>query len=113
MKNIHHAVHDRNFYEFPWHHILGNQEDVDLYNKIFGTSITILQSSGQDQPGWNGRSGVVGGSFGAEKKLLIKAAPLGRLDQMLRTTEWRRKKNLIEAPRSNAKDSHSGGPVPP
>lgn len=37
--NIHHVMSDRNFYEFPWHHIFGYQEDVDLYNKHFATSI--------------------------------------------------------------------------
>lgn len=37
--NIHHVKADRNFYEFPWHHVLGYQEDVDLYNQIFGTNI--------------------------------------------------------------------------
>ena len=65
-------------------------------------SIAILQRSGQDRAGWNGRSGVVRWSFGdrsaQEKKHLIEAAPFGRLDRMLRTAERRRKKKcLIEA----------------
>ena len=54
------------------------------FSRTFGR--TFGRTSGQ---------AVVGGAravSSAEKKHLIEAAPFGRLDQMLRTTEWCRKK---------------------
>lgn len=38
--SLHHALNNRNFYEFPLHHLFGFGADVDTYNKTFGTNIT-------------------------------------------------------------------------